>query len=415
MISYFTPFHKPDTKFLERCYQSLLKQTNSNWEWVIVRNGDGIDADLSFCQNNAQVKIFYHSNKGNIGGLKKFAVSKCLGEVVGELDYDDWLREDCTEKLIEAFADGTADFVYSDCYEVKNEKTFMPYSPYYGWRYRTEPDGKIVTVSKEPSPASFSWIYFCANHIRSFRKSFYDRIGGHDSTLEVADDFDLCCRSYIHGNVVRIPEALYYYVHHDQNTSGQLASDNRNAKIQELTRILHDKYISDICLKWCKLTGLKAIDLGARYNSPKGYISADLHSAELNFDLQKEWPIEDSTIGVLRCHHVLEHLDDVVHFMNESYRTLAPGAFLLVEVPEEKGIGAWSDPTHKRAFNTRSFKYFTHEDLAQFIRPNYKGRFQLNRIAQWNWGGADPVEVVTAHMICLKPPYDENWCGGKDI
>jgi O-antigen biosynthesis protein len=413
MISFFTPTHKSDTTFLKRCYQSLKNQTTEHWEWIILLNGDGLFADTSFLLSDERVKTIFSQNHGKIGSLKKECVSHCTGDIVAELDFDDTIEPSCTVRLLETFNDTSVDFAYSDTYHFKNDQPYQLSSPYYGWKYRTEPDGRIVTLSPDPSPASFSYIYFAPDHIRAWRKSFYDKIGGHDTTLEVADDFDICCRTYIHGNVHHIKEPLYNYYHHNGNTSGQTASDNRNEKIQELTKILHDKYIQDICLKYCKLNNLPALDLGGRFNSPTGFTSVDLLNAEIIQDLTKEWNFVDNSIGLIRAHHILEHLPDTIHFMNEAFRVLVPGGFILIEVPSTSGTGAFSDPTHIKFFNQRSFQYFTNQQISQYIQPKFNGKFQLNRINEYFWKDQPDVAVIQAHMICLKGDYENNWIGEK--
>lgn len=413
MVSYFTPTHKTDTTLLKRCYQSLLSQTTNYWQWVVLLNGDAVNADTSFLKDDSRVIIATSTSHGNIGALKKEACSHATGQILAELDHDDTLTPDCTVKLLETFNNITIDFAYSDCYECNAEgTTFAPYSPYWGWKYRTDEHGKIVTISKDPSPAAFSWIYYAPNHIRAWRKSFYDNIGGHDTTLPVCDDFDLCCRSYIHGNVKRIPIPLYNYYHTGDNTSGNSAPDNRNAEIQKLTAELHDKYIQDICLRYCALNNLPAIDLGGRFNSPKGFVTVDLRDAEITCDLTGPWPFADNSIGLIRAHHIIEHLPDTIHFFNEAYRVLKPGAFILVEVPATSGSGAFSDPTHIKFFNKRSFQYYTNQQISQYIQPQFHGKFQLNRINEYFWHNSD-VSVIQAHMICLKGDYEQNWIGEK--
>lgn len=410
MISYFTAFHKSYSDLLQRAYHSLLAQDSNEWEWIILKNGGGRQCDLTFLKNDERVKIFRSETTRNIGALKKECVSYCTGEIVAELDYDDELTSNCTSKLIETFSDLTIDFAYSDCYELKDGVPFSPYSNYYGWKYY-EKDG-LVTASFDPSPASLSYIWYAPNHIRAWRKSFYDSIGGHDSTLEVCDDFDLVCRTYIHGNMVHIKEPLYKYHHTNENTSGQISKDNRNAKIQELTHTLHDKYIQDICLKWCKLNNYSALDFGGRFDCPKGFVSVDLRDADIIMDLEKAWEIPDNSVGVIRASHILEHLHDTIHFFNEAFRVLIPSGFLLIEVPSTSGSGAFSDPTHVKFFNKRSFEYYTNQNISKYIQPQFKGKFQKNRINEYFWENSD-VSVIQCHMIALKGDYENNWIGEK--
>ena len=36
-ISVFTPTHNP--RFLDLCYESLCRQTYTDWEWIVLLNG----------------------------------------------------------------------------------------------------------------------------------------------------------------------------------------------------------------------------------------------------------------------------------------------------------------------------------------------------------------------------------------
>lgn len=70
------------------------------------------------------------------------------------------------------------------------------------------------------------------------------------------------------------------------------------------------------------------------------------------------YPFEDSSFDLVNASHILEHLPDVVGFMNEVYRILRPGGRLTVRVPHYSGRSAWCDPTHLRAFATCWARYF---------------------------------------------------------
>jgi predicted SAM-dependent methyltransferase len=55
---------------------------------------------------------------------------------------------------------------------------------------------------------------------------------------------------------------------------------------------------------------------------------------------------------------VLEHVSDLVKCMRNCLDLLAPGGEMKIVVPYDLSIGAWSDPTHVRAFNERSWVYY---------------------------------------------------------
>lgn len=67
---------------------------------------------------------------------------------------------------------------------------------------------------------------------------------------------------------------------------------------------------------------------------------------------------EESFEGAI-AHDVLEHLTDLATAMTNVLRLLKPGGIFDVLVPYDLSLGAWQDPTHVRAFNERSWLYYT--------------------------------------------------------
>jgi len=63
----------------------------------------------------------------------------------------------------------------------------------------------------------------------------------------------------------------------------------------------------------------------------------------------KRWPWDDSSIEEIYCSHFLEHLepDERVHFANEVFRILKPGAKATITVPWWASQRSYGDMTHK--------------------------------------------------------------------
>jgi SAM-dependent methyltransferase len=59
------------------------------------------------------------------------------------------------------------------------------------------------------------------------------------------------------------------------------------------------------------------------------------------------------------CRDVLEHVPDLVRTMTNCLSLLKVGGLFNILVPYDLSYGAWQDPTHIRAFNERSWLYYT--------------------------------------------------------
>jgi SAM-dependent methyltransferase len=69
--------------------------------------------------------------------------------------------------------------------------------------------------------------------------------------------------------------------------------------------------------------------------------------------------LREESFETAMAHDVLEHLIDLPTAMTNALRLLKPGGIFDVLVPYDLSLGAWQDPTHVRAFNERSWLYYT--------------------------------------------------------
>ena len=370
MISIFTPSH--NTKYLKELEETILQQTHTDWEWVILLNNGA-----TYESTDKRIKIIKSkTNSTSVGALKKEATKYCTGEILVEVDHDDLLTSDCLEELIKAFQNKEIGFVYSD--NAKLSDKFIPYNKSYGWSYKKfNWKGKELFSmnSFKPTPYRMSYIWFEPDHVRAWRKSVYDEVGGHDESLSVCDDQDLIIRTYLKTEFFHIPKTLYVYRIIEDGSNTWL---KRNKEIQTKTVELHDKYIYQLAERYSQLNNLKMIDLCGGFNKPNRYISIDKFNGDIVHDLEQGIPLPDNSCGVVRAHDALEHIKNSQFLMNEIHRVLAPGGILLSMTPSTDGRGAFQDPTHISFWNQNSFWYYTREQQAKYI--NQKNLFWESRL-----------------------------------
>lgn len=401
-ISVFTPSN--DSAWLPHIYACLLEQTHADWEWCIVYNNGGVPVGF----DDARVKeilLEYRTNEW-VGPMKAAACRYCTGDVLLEMDHDDLLTPDALAEVAAAFEDPEVGFAYSNAIHswkgpdgIDFQKT-QRFDEKYGWKYREvyfrgHPLDEHISFA--PNPDSVSKIWFAPNHLRAFRRSVYEEIGGYSQNMRILDDLDLMCRLYLATKFRHIDKGLYVYRVHGANTWLRY-----NQEIQDNVFRIHDQYIDALACRWADLNGLRKVELGGGITPKAGYETVDLRNADIIADLNDRWPFEDSSVGIVRAIDVIEHLRDPLHTMRELYRVLAPGGWAMLKVPSTDGRGAFQDPTHVSFWNQNSFWYYTKKEYAKFIGEPV--RFQASRVYTTD-KNADQVCWTVAHLVSLKDGY----------
>lgn len=105
------------------------------------------------------------------------------------------------------------------------------------------------------------------------------------------------------------------------------------------------------------------LDIGCGLKKKEGFIGID-KSPNVNPDivldiLTEPLPFDDSSVDEIYCAHLVEHLHDLIPFMNECYRVLKHSGKMTILAPYYTAIQATQDPTHVRFINENTFNYFT--------------------------------------------------------
>lgn len=103
-ITVFTPTYNRG-HLIDRLYQSLLRQTNLNFEWIVVDDGSTDDTSAYFetilaTQNPFLIRYEKQPNGGKHRAINK-GVSIAKGELFFIVDSDDYLTENAIEKLFQ--------------------------------------------------------------------------------------------------------------------------------------------------------------------------------------------------------------------------------------------------------------------------------------------------------------------------
>ena len=271
LVTVFTPAYRTGER-INRPFLSLKQQTYANWEWIIVDDSDDDGetferlSDLAREDHRVQVfKPWEHS--GTIGKLKNWACSLGKGPILVELDHDDELTDYALDTVVKGFKQfPEAGFLYTDCAEIYEDRTNSTYRQGWAFGYGSYADveyrGKLYKSESAGNinAKTIRHIISTPNHIRAWRKSFYESIGGHNKELHVADDYEIMVRTFLKTRMVRVPK-LCYIQHIGDNTAQRVRNRDIHRHVRSIRthydRMIHDRLLELGCedFIWDEETG----------------------------------------------------------------------------------------------------------------------------------------------------------------
>jgi SAM-dependent methyltransferase len=115
---------------------------------------------------------------------------------------------------------------------------------------------------------------------------------------------------------------------------------------------------------WERKNTLTQMNLGSGKNYRDGWLNVDTNpqwEPDLCHDLSQfiHPSLNWGSFDLIVANDVLEHVPNLVGLMTNLMLLLRNGGELHASVPYDLSFGAWQDPTHVRAFNERSWLYYT--------------------------------------------------------
>ncbi len=194
--------------FFPDCYDSLIKQTSSNWEAIIIddcSSDNSIECIRSLIKDDVRFRLYINEkNRGYQNTLIK-GIELSQTALFARLDPDDALAPRAIEISLKAHYDyPEVGLVYSNftfCDEDLN-----PVSVHKGVQINNL-DEKYLNFKGEIS------------HFSSFKKDIYLRTTGIDTFIKRAEDKDIYMKMCEVAPVKHIDEDLYLYRVHQQGAS----------------------------------------------------------------------------------------------------------------------------------------------------------------------------------------------------
>lgn len=125
LVSIIIPVYNSE-KYLINCLNSVLNQTYSHWEAIVIDDGS-TDSSSSICDNfekkDNRFNVFHIKNQG-VSYARNLGLSKSKGNYIFYLDSDDYLHEEALTILLNIAARYNAEIV--QCSFIKGTETSFP-------------------------------------------------------------------------------------------------------------------------------------------------------------------------------------------------------------------------------------------------------------------------------------------------
>lgn len=208
LVSIITPVFRPDADFLNSMIDSVLKQSYTNFELVLINaSGDcpSVNKVLSQCIDS-RVKIYNIDNLGIVGNTN-FGISKARGDYLAFIDHDDIIEPDALYQYVSTIRQyPDADLLYCDEDHLKEGHYYWP-------------------TFKPAFNRDLLYAHNYITHMLMVSRWVLERIELSEEDVNGAQDYDLTLKSSEKARrICAIPHMLYHWREHENSTSQNLNS-----------------------------------------------------------------------------------------------------------------------------------------------------------------------------------------------
>ena len=264
-ISVIVPVYNVE-QYLERCVDSIINQTYTNLEIILVNDGS-TDNSGKLCDELAKkdkrIRVI-HKENGGLSDARNRGIEEAESDLVGFIDSDDYIDRDMYEILLKNLDNTDADLSMCALYDVYNNTPEAQVTNKETWELSSEQAIKMVMEAKILSVTAVNKLY---------RKSLFSDL--KFEVGKIAEDafimiklLDKC------EKIVATNEKKYYYVHRENSITTQKFSTkflNVIEAYEQNSNIILEKYpkLKDVAqtrMNWAYFYVLDRLLLDDNYN-----------------------------------------------------------------------------------------------------------------------------------------------------
>ena len=261
-------------KYLREAIESILNQTFTDFEFIIVNDGSTDDSlEIIQSYNDERIKII--NNEKNIGLTKSLnkALKAARGEYIARQDADDISLPNRFEEQVKYFEE--------------HPETALLGTNNYFIDEKGKIVGKRIVLAKPGIKDLFEENHF--NHGSTmFKKEVIDKLGGYNELIKYSQDYELWLRIAEYYEVRNLIQILYKLRSHDKNIGFTNREESTLYHLLALKLTKND--LNDGALKVIKNNGIKSLYLYLNKNEKIYFhkVMAGMHLRNSDLKLVRE-------------------------------------------------------------------------------------------------------------------------------
>ena len=248
-------------KYIRRCLDSILAQTMSDFEVIVVNDGstDGMPAILDeYAAKDPRVRGIHKPN-GGVASARQAGLDAAKGEYTIHADADDWVEPEMLEEMYAAACANHSDMVFCDFYEIHKDQ--IKYNS-----QRPESHDRLTIFGQTFNILSGS---LCNKLIK--RTCFLDYQISFEQGVNYEEDKLVCLKILSHDIVVTYLEKAFYHYDLVQNSASLSSVGKPIARVDVLARIA----------QYCDISPVQSyFDRAILYNAYQSLIQTKISNKE---------------------------------------------------------------------------------------------------------------------------------------
>jgi len=256
MISIIVPVYNAE-QYLERCVNSILKQTIEEFELFLVDDGS-TDNSGDICEqygaSDARVRVL-HCKNGGCGKAREQALSRCTGQYVCFVDADDYISEDFLQRLLSAIIKEDADIACCQTMQIDGSR-----------RYSAERFNNYEVIEKKDRLIedfiACKDLYVKIACAKLFRRKIIENT--HFSSIKFGEDSLFMCEVFINVRKLVLDPFIGYYYFRNESSITKSAEKNGGEVFVALDHVFYSEALANLGKQCSTPVGMKANDEYAR-------------------------------------------------------------------------------------------------------------------------------------------------------